>query len=226
MAHVGVPAYRLASCVQGGSSVECVTEHQEITQRMLWTNMGHTRNRQPWDPPEVHISGPVDECRTRCTFAGVAPKVVVSVREPYHYWRSLFTYAWVGEASAVSIPEGVHSFAGFVRAADAHATPGPHGSRVYEHSLSTSLFLSCGRPCRYDYLLHTETLASDWLHLLRRLEMPLVALPHHNPTNTASSNPPPPTVFTAEVLQIINTLEANVFEEFGYERRSDQFELT
>ena len=147
------------------------------------------------------------------------------MRDPYHFWRSLFTYAWVGEASAVVIPEGVTSFAGFVRHAEEVATSwGNHGE--WEYSLSVNLLLACGRPCQYDYLLHTETLTHDWLHLLRQLEMPLVALPHHNPTNTTSRNPPPPTIFTTEVLAIINRLEASVFDEFGYERRTDEFELS
>lgn len=166
--------------------------------------------------------GHIEWCSERCTFHGVAPQVVVSVRNPYSYWRSLFTYAWVGIGSNLAIPDGVSTFGGFVQWADEQARATDND--MFALSMSFALLLACGRPCRYDYVLHTETLSSDWLHLLTTLELPLVALPHSNPTQL-QSRPPPPTVFTNEVRAVIHRLERSVFDEFGYERRMRTFEL-
>ena len=58
----------------GGSSIECATEGHRMVDDLLWTNLGHMRNA--W-------GGHVDACRAECTFNGMAPKVVVSVRDPY-----------------------------------------------------------------------------------------------------------------------------------------------
>ena len=80
-------------------------------------------------------------------------------RRGLRYWRSLFTYAWVGDGSALGIPAGVDSFTGFVRWADAQASARSDGA--FEHSLSFTLYLACGHPCRHDYLLRTETLETD-----------------------------------------------------------------
>ena len=44
----------------------------------------------------------MDLCRERCTFNGVPPKVVITTREPYSFWRSLFTYAWAGQYAQVT----------------------------------------------------------------------------------------------------------------------------
>ena len=177
--------------------MECATEgHAEFAGR--WTNMGHT-----W-------TSAVEICKASCTVGGRAPQVVVSIRDPYHYWRSAFTYAWVGAYSAVAIPSGVHDFDGFMRWAHLHP----------EHSQSRQIARACGRPCKHDFLLHTERLVDDWLSLLSALEMPLVRLPRINPTRT-DARAVPPTVFTAEIVQIIDDLEGTMFTEFGYRRRAD-----
>mgnify|MGYP006144102083 FL=1 len=83
----------------------------------------------------------------------------------------------------------------------------------------------CGRPCSADYYLHTESLLDDWLHLLSNLSLPLVGLPRVNPT--AINGQVPRTIFTKEVVDIIHRLDANMFSEFGYKKRTDApFELT
>jgi len=180
--------------------VECATEGQpEFTGR--WTNMGHT-----W-------MSAVNVCKNRCTVGGQPPKVVVSLRDPYRFWRSLFTYAWYGAYSAIRIPAGVHDFAGFVLWARDHP----------EHSQSQSIRRACGRPCAHDFLLHTESLQNDWVRLLAALDMPLVGLPRINPTasHDRTARTAPPTVFTREVVDIIDNLEESLFTEFGYARRTD-----
>lgn len=183
--------------------MECATEgHAEFEDR--WTNMGHT-----WTVA-------VDTCRVACTFAGRAPKVVVSIREPYHYWRSVFTYAWMGAYTAAKIPRGVVNFSGFMR----HSRDTPSGR---EYAQTTLIQRACGMPCVHDYILHTERLSSDWLHLLRSLRLPLVGLRRMNPTLKEDPNngPPPPTLFSKEVVQIIDKIDANMFNEFGYAHRID-----
>lgn len=64
----------------------------------------------------------------------------------------------------------------------------------------------------------------QWYRMLSTLELPLVALPHSNPTKLYM-RPPPPTIFTWEVVEIIDRLESSVFDEFGYVRREAPFEL-
>ena len=66
---------------------------------------------------------------------------------------------------------------------------------------------------------------AQWYQLLLTLELPLVALPHSNPTKLYM-RPPPPTVFTQEIEEIVSRLESEVFDEFGYARREAPFELT
>jgi len=65
----------------GGSSVECATSTSLVPDG-LWSNLGHP------------IYGAVDMCRRKCTFNGVQPELIISIREPYSWYRSLFTYGW------------------------------------------------------------------------------------------------------------------------------------
>ena len=68
--------------------------------------------------------------------------------------------------------------------------------------------------------------------------MPLVQLPHTNPTGSgcgrrlSSAAPhrqlggcPPPTTFTDEILGIIEELDAEMFDVWGYARRQAPFEM-
>ena len=57
---------------------------------MLWTNMGH-----------IILPSDVDMCRERCTFNGVPPKVVITIREPYSFWKSLYSFAWTEPGAQV-----------------------------------------------------------------------------------------------------------------------------
>ena len=58
---------------------------------------------------------------------------------------------------------------------------------------------------------------SDWLNLLRNQSLPLVGLPRTNPTTEYA----PPTVFDQEVVDIIHRLDARMFDEFRYKKRTD-----
>ena len=188
----------------GGSSIECATQ-QTLVPQGIWTNMGHT-----W-------GSAVEDCKRRCPHH----KVVVSIREPYSWWRSLFTYAFRCSWAAVCLPRGYpRTFAGFMDWA----------RRNPKQAQSAHIHNACGDPCQYDYLLKTERLIADWINLVRREHLPLYKLPRINMASNRNSdqprNQPPPTVFTEEILQIIHELDGPMFDEFGYARRTSAFELT
>ena len=230
-----IPAMRPAQT--GGSSIECATENQAMTAASQWSNMGHNA--------KAHLPS----CLLNCVFRGVRPRIVMTIRNPYAFWRSLFTYAWIGVHAEVVIDHGYYrrglgeevaartgalgsamhplrslwevrarTFGDFLRLANA--------SGVY-HSQSQYIKNSCPDPCRIDHVLHTETLVTDWYALLQHLELPLVQLPHTNPTKTdGRAGPPPRTVFTQDVLDVIHRVDARMFgAEFGYTRRAAGFEL-
>ena len=165
----------------------------------LFTNLGHTRKSV------------VEACKAKCAHGGVAAKVVISIREPYAWWRSLYTYGYVCAAAAVCTKQ---SFGAFVRTM--------HHSHT---SQSGYIARECGTPCIADYILRTGTMERDWLGLQRNLSMaPLYALPLTNPTRTSARIPR--TVFTREVVEIIHQLDVRMFGEFGYRKRTDvPFEL-
>lgn len=89
-------------------------------------------------------------------------------------------------------------------------------------SQSANIRTACGSPCAFDYRLRTEHLADDWAALLLALGMPLVRLPHLNPTGTGHA---PRTLFSEEILDIIGELDEEMFSVWGYTRRRVPFEL-
>ena len=204
----------------GGSSVECAA--QGMVRDGLWTNLGHT------------TIADVVTCRGLCGHGGVRPQTVVSVREPYSYWKSLDAYAHFGHHSALKTHK---SFAGFME--DARAVgerlaagdiptvdvahlndPGVHlPNKVWFQS--ECIKRSCGRPCDADHYLRTEVLDRDWCDLLRRLDLPSVALPHANVLRVPNVQ----TVFSAAIVDVIHTYDAPMFDEFHYLRRAAPFEL-
>ena len=204
----------------GGSSVECAA--QGMVRDGLWTNLGHT------------TIADVVTCRGLCGHGGVRPQTVVSVREPYSYWKSLYAYAHFGHHSALKTHK---SFAGFME--DARAVgerlaagdiptvdvahlndPGVHlPNKVWFQS--ECIKRSCGRPCDADHYLRTEVLDRDWRDLLRRLDLPPVALPHANVLRVPNVQ----TVFSAAIVDVIHTYDAPMFDEFHYLRRAAPFEL-
>jgi len=188
----------------GGSSIECATQGDDnVLARGLFTNMGHTS------------VAAVDRCRRQCVHEGVPAQTIISIREPYAWWRSLYRYGFIGRNAAIMTGK---DFAGFM--ADA--------SRNRGWAQSSNIRRACGAPCNADHILHTETLGADWLRLLIALDLPLVALPHVNPTATGehSNRVPGRTIFTQEIVDIIHFVDGPMFAEFGYTRRNDvPFEL-
>ena len=209
----------------GGSAIECATEGQDMVTQGLLSNLGHATKAR------------VDQCKASCVHFGVVPETVISIREPYSWWRSLYAYAWACSYARVCTKD---NFVGFMRRAKSNG----------EVAQSTYIKRMCGQPCNADYYLHTERLQDDWLSLLTRLGLPLVGLPENgsNPTKSAAlswmdylhTNPinairttllggsgeVPPTFFTQEVVDIIHSLDAPMFSEFRYPKRTDTpFEL-
>lgn len=191
----------------GGSSVECATQGHDMFHHGIFTNLGHTKKPV------------VDRCRQACMHDGAPAKAVISIREPYAWWRSMYTYSYVCHEAPVCTKE--HSLAGFLRECERHiAQNWP--------SMAQSAYIEreCGRPCNADHHLRTERLQDDWLDLLRQLHLPLVGLPRVNPTVASEERELPPVVFTQEAVDIIHRLDANMFAEFGYRQRTDTpFEL-
>lgn len=217
----------------GGSALECSTNEQPGMER--WINMGHTWNAA------------LEFCQRRCP----GSKTAISVRDPYTWWRSTYTYSWycryAGKCTTGSFDQWVRNGENFQ-------------SQVILKNVP------------FDYVLRTETLEADFQALLKSEGMPLYKLPVRNPTQTSgrrrrigdvnssssgkmwmsvnktagrspsattvfdvhsiprpsralARGPAPPTVFTRELLDIINTGEARMFDEFGYVKRTEPFEL-
>jgi hypothetical protein len=90
------------------------------------------------------------------------------------------------------------------------------------------LMRQCGRPCTYDYMLHTETMDDEWVGLMKAIGLAPKRLPRPvNPSTSAGRGwlgaTSPRTVFDEEVLEIIHRIDANMFGEFGYEKRLEPF---
>jgi len=156
----------------------------------------------------------ITSCKAKC---GPNVKVVISVREPYSWWRSLYTYGWYCEYAA-TCTLGAESFSAFVH----RLAPKAHEPQSFH------IHAACGSPCQYDDLIHTETMKQDWLDLLNKYNIPPMDLPHMNPSSSHNSNKPrpPPTVFTQAIVDIIHRVDASIFSEFGYPKRHDvPFEL-
>ena len=195
----------------GGSSVECATAgNASLYAHGFWTNMGHTTRND------------VAHCRERCkphampSGARRAPLIVLSVREPYHYYRSLYSSAFAGRSSHVHTRLRFEPFmAHYVNSS------GPRGENFAQ---SMMLRRACGEPCAFDHLLRTERLDETWRALLLVSGIPRhlwVALPWSNPS-TESRGPTPVINFTERVVAIVATVDAMLFAPpFDYVRRSD-----
>ena len=187
----------------GGSSVECAAQAME--RRGGWSNMGHTTH------------GSVQHCLASCTFRGVRPQIVLSIREPYEYYHSLYTYAYSG----TGMPKTHLAFEDFMKTYVEKAAPTPKAH--YRYSQATRITRVCGTPCNYDYLLRTESLTQDWAALLKAMRIPLreaaASLPRLNPTTTKRGGAKP-VIFTRRVLDIIDRADGMLFDLFGYARRT------
>ena len=155
----------------------------------------------------------------QCTFGGVSPQRVVSVRDPYSFVRSMYIYTWSCEYSDWC-SRGYQPWMEFGEFVKNSLEPGAHATQ------SASVERACGHPCKYDHLLRTEHLTADWTALMRQTGRQVWQLPRSNPSKNGPMGPPPRTVFTREVTDIIERVEAPIFEQFGYRKREPPFELS
>ena len=201
----------------GGSAIECAVNQSEALGSLVLL-LGHARQEQ------------LDRCRTACTvYPGVAPQVVLVVREPYSWWRSSYLYGLLGTRVARSARTELSHFADFVAQRFDEHRRARGGAVQFHGSQSGLLRRSCGEPCLFDHLLHTENLATEWSALLRRLELPPVQLSEFNPTPHSFKNGSalPQTVFSRAVTEAVHAMERRLFADFNYSHRTDvPFELT
>ena len=201
----------------GGSSVECAL--QAAADRGLVDLMGHSNYSAS------------KACQARCGDRRVVR--ILTVRNPFTYWESVYKYAWKclgnrcpsqersrlvqdpasGVKNDFSAKGVLISFASFLRFVSM--------SRWWvDMTLSERIFTKCGRPCKYDTLLHTESLSKDWSRLLvQHPHLPRVRLSHVNKGGGQAHHPwgpPPPVSYTPELVNIVQRLESVVFETFDY----------
>ena len=191
----------------GGSTLECATQGNQLQSR--WTNMGHTHKAS------------VASCIHQCTFDGVAPKVIVMIRDPYEFWASRFLFAWECKlAASCTGSYGITHFHQFLRFIDNHMRM---KTRTVWHPQHIIMYDQCGNPCEHDFLLHTETMQEDWLELMDKIGEPRTLLPQTiNPTRTGNH---PPIEFDAEALEIIRRIDGPMFDVWGYKERKESFSL-
>ena len=196
----------------GGSTLECATEHNALFPR--WINLGHT-NRNV-----------VEHCREACTFGEQAPKLVVMIRDPYDFWASRFLFAWDCKyAKTCTSAFNIKDFLGFLKFVKMrlHWGNGTLGSGHSPWEPQSQLHEQhCGKPCKHDFLFHTETMQDDWFALMDKIGANRTLLPQT--VNPSPHGPQAPAIhFTSEALDIIHLIDANMFEEWGYKKRKEPF---
>ena len=161
----------------------------DIPRPRACAQMGHNR--------KVNI----DACTSKCSAHGLQSKVLISVREPYSYWASVYEYAWqciYGDCnSAEAIKLTADPDAGINLEARQKGVLATFESFL-NYSVSKGLFTeagriekACGDPCRYDEVIHTESMTAEWAALLQRYPgLPQVALPRINEAADAASHHP------------------------------------
>eukprot|EP00966_Prymnesium_polylepis_P307343 7102264-Prymnesium_polylepis.1 len=187
----------------GGSSIECAVQ-TTLERAGLWVNMGH------------NDAAHVQQCAAACS--EMQSLVVLSVREPYSYWASVYGYALAGVGTAVHPCPGrgpnrdcwvLQSFDVFLK-----WVSDDYWSRKLSQTLRVQR--ACGNPCVYDALLRTENLVDDWTSLLAGLRIPPIRLPR---LNGGQASPVHPSSMTREQLDLVNRIDHWIFEEFGYTKR-------
>jgi hypothetical protein len=199
----------------GGSSLECASQEWETAG--LWTNMGHASHSF------------VASCADRCSDApvnvsgqpSITPTLIMTVRNPYSFWWSLYGYVKAGlEGSGASgtlallkasnATGSLATFDAFLWHMRSHGT---------QRAQSSHIRRICGTPCLYHFLLRTETLDADWLAVLGQLQLPLEALKHVNVVGGPAHDAAPlASHYSPELAAIVQEMEPMLFDHFGYSR--------
>jgi hypothetical protein len=190
----------------GGSSIECLSKDWDAVGQ--WTNMGHASF-----PAVSHCGSRADPI--------VPHAFIMTVRNPFDYWISVYEYAKL----CIAINSSGSLEAGYLRkrnATDSLATFSTFMRYMVSQKNGPSqaghIRRSCGMPCNYRYLLRTETLDKDWLAVLGTLHLPLRPLSHVNVANPNADSEMRKAMFTPELVRIVQQLEPDLFVEYGYSR--------
>ena len=111
------------------------------------------------------------------------------------FWRSRFTYTWSGKARISPQSKGIRSFEGFIRSIERNCLG--HGPTWAEGPMpgcpwppqSFIIQRQCGRPCVYDYMMHTEHMQDEWLGLMAAIDEPPTRLRMSTDARTQAHEP-------------------------------------
>lgn len=196
-----------------------------------------------------HLKDPhaIEPCKRKCAHSNTPTAVVLTVRDPYDYWVSCYKYAYEYACGPNEIMSGeaiflhanhraclgggakgqgvLKSFENFMEYVGSPAFVHDGGTTGHGGwTLTSRIRHACGQPCKFDFLLHTETLTRDWERMLRHFNLPHVALQHDNDSGASDGSlwgAAPRAVYTAKTRRVVNALEAEIFDEFGYKMRTE-----
>ena len=194
----------------GGTSIECASE--PLVRIGAWLNLGHASGVE-W----TYI-------KQLCQNA----KLVVSVRDPYDYFASEYSYAHSelargtgGSSTANSILSGV-GVDGLTGPAAAVVVMANFSSfmhwlrKVKHNTQSGGIWAACGRPCSADFVVRAESSQIDLDRLAAQAGLAAFTLSRHNPSNHSAVR----AEYDCELLDMVYRMERRMFDEFGYVRRA------
>jgi hypothetical protein len=145
----------------------------------------------------------------------------MSIRDPYTYYKSLYTYGLVGEATQLTVQPRqlttvfADNFSDFMRN-DVVRTNFTQSRRVTTQT---------GGIGKVDFFVRTEHMQDDLDNITRSLGLPSVRLQLHNPTPVEDLGVTS-LKFGFEEIDFVNEAEAAIFDAgLGYARRSLPFEM-
>ena len=175
----------------GGSSIECTTA-TTLEAAGRWKNLGHVT---------------LDNLRS-CREQYPLSKTAISVRDPYDYWRSLYSFSKLSHCSQLhDKAKHMNNLSSFLAwAADQSVS---QSSRINRH---------CGPDCSssISYIIHTESMLSDWQYIMRKEQLPFYDIVRSNEQKgqLVSFHD-----FTSEDIRKIELMENDMFTTWGYKKR-------
>ena len=188
----------------GGSSIECAARDAHLLNKR-WLNMGHARSKH------------IEHCRRKCSKPS---SLIIGVRDPLEYFLSEYSYALHGvNSGSANYMKKEHidlsrmSFEAFVEWV--------YGNHI-GFTQTSRLNRTCGIPCRYDYVIHTESIQEDLDHILGSFfaneTLPNMTIGHKNVTPLKYKKK---TAMTERARELIYEMEYPVFAQFGYDFQAE-----
>lgn len=163
-------------------------------------------------------------CADRCAVSGIRPFLAMSVCNPYTYYKSLYLYGLVGEATQLKInprPRRLlttmfaDNFSDFLRSNVVRN----HFTQIHTVRQQT------GDIGRVDFFVRTEHMQDDLNNITHSLGLPFVRVEFHNPTPIETTEVTS-LKFGFQEIDFINQAEADIFDAgLEYTRRSLPFEI-